>query len=375
MVLQIALYIAVPLAFGLSVELAFALVGARARKDATGRRPASGALLWANAVQLAVAGALWSLLVVAWAVGGGAFGEPRPWWSALWQLPDAALDGPGLLVALSGLGLAIGVLTGIFGVGGGFLVVPMLMVLYGIEESIAVGTSICFVIGTSAAGARRHMRVGNYESRTVFLLAGGAVCGALLGTQLHLALKAALAGNEVINFQAAMRCLYLPLLLTTAWLVFRGASEREGGKSLLQRLPLGPRTTLAGGMLAGVSLPGLLAVGLGVGVLTGLLGIGGGVLFMPILLLVVGLSVHHAVGTSLGVVLFSAPAAAVRYGAAGSVSLSTALALLVTSTLGVQLGGWICDRLHASSLQRYFALIVLAAAIVVATDLVLMVLN
>ena len=110
------------------------------------------------------------------------------------ELPaDAYLSGAALLCALAAMGTVIGVLTGLFGVGGAFLITPMMIVLLGIDESLAVGSSLCFVVGTAAAGSRRHARLKNVEPRSMLILSAGAVAGTVLGTLLHQFLRSALA--------------------------------------------------------------------------------------------------------------------------------------------------------------------------------------
>jgi len=277
-----------------------------------------------------------------------------------------------LFLVLAVFGLFIGTLTGIFGVGGGFLITPMLITLLGIGSSTAVGSDLCLIVGTSAAGFRRHMRLGSYDLATIFYMAMGAVVGAVLGTLVHQSLKA-LAGEEL--FDLLILIFYLPMLLTTAWLVFRGSGTALKGKSLLQRFPIGPRADLKLAGIESISLSGLIGIGLMIGILTGLLGIGGGVLFMPILLLVVGLDAHKAVGTSLGVILFASMSGVISHSVLGHgeshVSLMLAMSLLVTSTIGVQLGAWLCHKLHAGQLRKYFSVVVLVAATVVSIKLII----
>jgi hypothetical protein len=104
-------------------------------------------------------------------------------------------------------------------------------------------------------------------------------------------------------------------------------------------------------------------------VLTGLLGVGGGVLMVPVLIAVVGLDAKKAVGCSLGVVLLAGAAGATAYGLDGHVNLWIVAALLVGTTFGVQIGAAVCDALGAGRLKQYFALVVAAALAIVIVKL------
>jgi uncharacterized membrane protein YfcA len=263
-----------------------------------------------------------------------------------------------LIGCLLAVGLCIGTLAGMFGVGGGFLTVPILESLFGFNFTVAVGSNLASAAGTSAVGLARHGKLGNVEPRTVLLLALGSIPGALIGAELHQWLYE-LAGDD---FRQLMRGMFVALMLAAAWLVWRGPKETSHGKSPLQRLPIGPYVDLPRAGILHVSLPGMLVMALGVGILVGLLGVGGGVLFMPLLVMVVGMSVHQAVGTSLGVVFCSTSVAVLRYGFNGQVSLWVALSILTGSAVGVQFGSWMCTRLQARKVRRYFALLVLTAA-------------
>jgi len=282
---------------------------------------------------------------------------------------DAFLAGPALVAALILLGLAIGVLTGLFGVGGAFLLNPILMVAVGIHEPLVIGSSLSFTIGASAMGAGRHMRSGNADVRAMIIIGLGAVLGAVAGTD---ALNWFAKTVEPDILGAAVRGLYFLILVLAAWLLVRNTQPHRTGRSPLQRLPLPPRVDLRSAGLPGVSVPGLLAAGLVIGLATGMLGIGGGVLFMPLLLIVVGMSPHKAVGTSLGAVFLGALAGTIRHGLYGNVSLIVAMCLLAGSSVGVQIGAAICERMHAARLKRYFAGIVLLTATMVAADLIRM---
>lgn len=275
------------------------------------------------------------------------------------------LSGVPLLGALVLLGLCVGLITGLFGIGGAFLV-PMLYVVLGIDYQMAIGSSLSFTVGTGAGGWMRHARLGNLAPRTMAILAACAICGTNVGAGLNGYAK---AGLGAANFDVLMSSLFVVLLVSVAALVWSGASRERKGPSLLQRLPIPPRITIRSANLVGISLPGLCAIGLFSGMLTGMMGIGGGVIFMPLLLLVVGLSMHQAVGTSLGVVLCGSIAGVVVYGSKGQSSLWIVMPLLISSSIGVQVGAWVCQKLHASRLRRMFSGVVLLVAVMVAIKL------
>ncbi|MHC4294639.1 MAG: sulfite exporter TauE/SafE family protein [Planctomycetota bacterium] len=272
---------------------------------------------------------------------------------------QAHVQGAALLLSLVGFGFIVGTLTGLFGVGGAFLITPLLNAVFGIPYPLAIGSSLSYTIGVSSSGMVRHIRLGNFELRSTLILAGTSMIGAVLGATLNRYLQGELGPNR---YTLTMDVLFFALLVLTAFMVGRSNNEHRSSKHLLQRLPLPPRIDLPGAELTRVSIPGLCLVGIMVGVMKGMMGIGGGVLFVPLLILVVGLSAHQAVGTSLGVVLFSSIAGAIKYGLDGNVNLWIVMALLVSSVFGVQLGAWICHHLHAPKLRRYFAVLVLLVA-------------
>lgn len=284
--------------------------------------------------------------------------------------PHLTVAGYGLWAGLVGMGFCIGILTGLFGVGGGFLVVPLLYAIFGIPYDIAVGSSLCFIIGTSSAGLPKYVKIGWVEPKTIFVLAIGSMTGAVLGDLLQNVLIEQVAGGDAILFNKIMSGLFIALLMVTALLVYREPKPHATGQTPMQRFPIGPHINLANAGLENVSLTGMVLVGLGVGIMTGVFGVGGGVLIMPILLIVVGLQPHPAVGTSLGVVLLASIAGTIKKGMAGKVNLSVALLLLVGSAIGVQVGIFLCNKLHAQGLRRSFAIVVLFAAVILAVKLI-----
>lgn len=282
----------------------------------------------------------------------------------MWTLEGVSpyLAGPALAAALAALGLVVGILTGLFGVGGGFLVTPLLNLMLGIPYPIAIGSGLCTMIGSGASGLARHARLRNYEPRSILLMGSGAVAGAFVGAQVNVLLDAAFGTDGGRTYTLIMDGLYIVLLAgATAVLVWHSTFPHPR-RSLLQRLRLPPRIDLAAAHLEGVSAPGIVLVGLGLGILSGLVGIGGGVFMMPVLVLVLGLTAHRAVGTSLGVVVLASVAGTIRYGLQGTVNLWVALAILVGTTIGIQIGAAICVRLEGWRLTRYFAALVILVA-------------
>ncbi len=99
-------------------------------------------------------------------------------WGSLSEIP-ANLSGAPLLLVLGAMGLVVGIATGLFGVGGGFMITPLLNAMLGIPYSLVVGSSLSFTIGTSSGAWARHLRLGNVEVKTMIILGGAAVCGTI----------------------------------------------------------------------------------------------------------------------------------------------------------------------------------------------------
>ncbi len=277
------------------------------------------------------------------------------------------LSGAGLIAGLSALGFAVGVIAGLFGVGGGFLLVPLMNVVLGIPMEIAAGSATCYIIGTSSSGIVRHWQNRNIELKAAVYLAAGSIAGAVAGDILQDFFIVTVAGGNRGMFEKIMQGVFIILLTLIAWVMYKVPEESGNSKTLLQRIKLGPYVNLPLSSQTGVSIPGLVLIGFSGGILTGLMGVSGGVLFMPILVLGVGLLPHLAVGTSLTVVFIASVTAVIKKGLSGSgkVSLPIAVSLLVAGTAGVRLGMFIASRITGHKLKRYFSIVALAAGIMV----------
>jgi len=278
------------------------------------------------------------------------------------------------------IGLGVGYLAGMLGVGGGFIANPLLNGVLGIPMAIVSGSSLCQISGTSLSGLLRHRRHGHFDARVAVIVLGGVFCGEEAGVAIIGWLKGLgqveLAGGWFDVSELVLRAAFLLMLVFIGGFVFfesrragRLAADGrpEAPRAWLARVKLPPCVTPVGGQPVSVML--LALVGLPIGLAQGLLGIGGGVLLLPMLVYVVGVSTHAAVGTDLMVVFIGSLWGTFRHAADGNVSLSLAAALLVTSTFGSQLGALTTTRLPAHRLRRYFSLVVAAAALLVAWKL------
>ena len=234
----------------------------------------------------------------------------------------------GLAIALA---LVVGVLLGMLGGGGSILMVPLLTYVAGLEPHAAIASSLFAVGIASLVSVGPHARRGTVRWRTGGLFAAGGVVGAVLGG----ALGSLLPGPVLMIGFAAM-------MLLTARGMIRG---RRGGTSLRRehRLRVGQ----------------LLATGLGVGLITGLVGAGGGFLIVPALVLLAGLPMSAAVGTSLMVIALQTLAGFAGRLPSVSVDWGLLLALTVMAVMGAVIGVILGKRVPDRVLRLGFGWFVL----------------
>jgi uncharacterized membrane protein YfcA len=241
------------------------------------------------------------------------------------------------LIAGLALAVAIGISLGLLGGGGAILTVPVLVYVVGLDVKTAVPTSLVVVGLTAMAGALGHQRAGHIRFRTVLAFAPAAMAGAYLGSFLGLRVS----GRLQLGVLGA-------IILVSAILMMRGAGRPEGA----QPAPARPLPVLAG-------------LGLVMGGLTGLLGIGGGFLYVPALTILGGLAMKQAVGTSL--VLIALGAATGFAGYVGRVDLDWWLVAGFTALafLGVGIGTALVPRVSPQALRRGFAVLLLVMGVMV----------
>jgi uncharacterized membrane protein YfcA len=275
-----------------------------------------------------------------------------------------------LIVALGGL---VGVLSGLFGVGGGFLTTPLL-IFYGIPPSIAVASATTQITGASVSGVFAHMKRGGVDLRMGLVMIAGGLVGSLAGAGLF---RLAQASGQI---DVVIGLLYVLLLGSIGTLMLRDAvkalgwwkpaeteAPRKRHHRLVASLPFRWRFYASGLYLSPLAP---LALGFLAGILTVLLGIGGGFILVPAMIYLLGMAPRVVVGTSLVMILaVSAATTMIHALTTQSVDIVLAALLLVGGVLGAQYGARLTTRLKPDLLRFSLALIILLVALRMALGL------
>jgi uncharacterized membrane protein YfcA len=282
-------------------------------------------------------------------------------------LPIAHMD-VNLLLILS-FGFIVGLLSGLVGVGGGFLITPLL-IFTGVPPLVAVATGSAQIVGTSAAGSYAHWRLGNVDFKMAILLLLGSWTGGGLGVFLARALQQSGQFGNIVTFLYVVLLGFIgvSMLIESINAVRRGTSssgaapnKKKTGNNWLEKLPMQINFPVSGLQLP-VAVP--LVLGVGVGVLTSLMGVGGGFIMVPIMLYMLKMPTKVVVGTSLFQLLFTtAVVATMQAGINMSVDPFLALTLILGSILGTHWGTLLSVRLPAEQLRLVLALVVVGVAV------------
>jgi uncharacterized membrane protein YfcA len=293
------------------------------------------------------------------------------------------------LAGFATLGLVVGFMAGLFGVGGGFLLTPLLNILFGVPYNIAVGSDLAQMAGMSTSATIRHGRIGNIDYKLGLLMCAGTAAGVEVGASILEVLKKAgavtLGHARIPVMNLVMSAIYAALLLWIGTVVLREsrkalAKVRAGGADTIEKnwlverlsvLRLPPMISLPRSGIASISLWVILGVGFTTGVLAGLLGVGGGFIRMPALIYIIGCPTAVAVGTDLFEIMFSSAYGAFTHATRANVNLVVVLGLLIGSTVGSQIGASLTRRLGGPRVRNVFAYIAYVAVIMVAAKLVI----
>ena len=269
------------------------------------------------------------------------------------------------VLLLLSLGLGVGVLSGLFGVGGGFLMTPILIFL-GVPPAIAVGTEANQILASSTSGFLGYWRRGGVDVKMgLFLMAGGLV-GSTFGVILFTILK------TIGQIDFFIKIVYVVLLFSIASMMLvegllekRRAHPKRASRPKKKRrrnwtrlLPFKTRFRTSRLYISSL-LP--LVVGCVVGVLAAMLGIGGGFVMIPAMIYILRMPPHTVTGTSLFQIVFvTANATFLQAGLNQAVDIVLAMLLVVGGVVGAQLGVRWGNRIDAVQFRLLLALIVLA---------------
>jgi uncharacterized protein len=276
------------------------------------------------------------------------------------------------IVALGGM---VGVLSGMFGVGGGFLTTPLL-IFYGIPPTVAAASAATQVTGSSVSGVIAHLRRDGVDMRMGGVMVAGGIIGSVLGAWLFEWLQRRGQIDTVISL------LYLIMLGSIGWLMLKESLDtlrvERGGVAapprkrrhhpLVAALPLRWRFYKSGLYISPLAP---LLLGMATGILTILLGVGGGFIMVPAMLYLLGMSAQVVVGTSLFQILFTTISATMVHSlTTRAVDIVLALLLLVGGVIGAQLGARFAMQVNPARLRLGLAIIVLLVALRMALGLV-----
>lgn len=274
------------------------------------------------------------------------------------------------------LGGVTGVLSGMFGIGGGFLMTPLLIFI-GVPPPVAVATSSNQVIAASASGFITHWRRGNVDFQMGMLLLAGGIVGSGAGVWLFTSLKRSGQIDLVISlcYVVFLSLIGGLMLLESGRTIFStgGRRRKNPGKTKpslwLSYLPFKIHFTRSQ-LRMSLLLP--LAIGLLVGVLVSLMGIGGGFFMIPAMIYLLGMPASVVVGTSLFQITFvSANVTLLHAINTHTVDILLALLLLASAAVGAQIGIRLGAKMKPESLRTLLALLVTAVAIRLGMDLML----
>ncbi|MEQ8297752.1 MAG: sulfite exporter TauE/SafE family protein [Nitratireductor sp.] len=272
------------------------------------------------------------------------------------------------------MGAAVGFLSGLFGVGGGFLITPLL-IFYNIPPAIAVATGANQVVASSFSGALAHFKRGTLDMKLGTVLLAGGIVGSTLGIYVFSLLR------QMGQLDLLVSLLYVVLLGTVGGMMFvesvnairnarRGVNpnlKRPGQHNWIHRLPLKMRFRAS---KLFVSIIPVLVLGAAIGFLASIMGVGGGFIMVPAMIYLLKVPTNVVIGTSLfQIVVVSAYTTIVHATTNQTVDIILAMALMVGGVAGAQYGAKAGQKLRGEQLRALLAALVLAVALRLAYDL------
>lgn len=276
---------------------------------------------------------------------------------------------------LLGLGGIVGILSGMFGVGGGFLITPLLFFV-GIPPAVAVATSANQIVASSVSGVLAHFKRKTVDLRMGWVLLIGGLIGSAIGMQIFNLLKAL---GQVDLLVTLCYVVFLgiigALMLVESIRALRRAKGRPGQRrertkhTWVHNLPFKMKFR-ASGLYISVIPP--VVVGILVGMLGAIMGVGGGFIMVPAMIYILGMPTKVVIGTSLFQIIFVTAFTTMLHAYTNhTVDMMLAMILLVGGVIGAQIGTQIGLRLKAEQLRIMLALLVLLVCLKLGLDLLI----
>jgi uncharacterized membrane protein YfcA len=275
-----------------------------------------------------------------------------------------------------GLGLLVGLLSGLFGVGGGFLMTPLL-IMFGIPSTVAAATDSNQIVAASTSGTYAHWKVGNVDFKMGLYLLVGGFAGGLVGVQFIKMLRAMGNADFVIKITYVLMLgivggyMFIESLASMKKKEVKEVGTKKESKigMFLKSLPFQTHFEKSG-VTHSIIVP--IFLGCLVGILAAIMGVGGGFLMVPIMFYILRMPMHVIVGTSLFQILFTCIEVTFLQSYTNhTVDFTLAVLLLIGSTIGAQVGAIFGRKLKGEQLKILLAIIVLVVTVKIIFELTL----
>lgn len=294
--------------------------------------------------------------------------------------PISGVDIP--IIYLIVIGFTVGVCGGFWGIGGGWMVTPALFIL-GMPMHFAVGTDLAHIVGKSIVSTFRHAKFGNVDVRVALVMAAGTMVGVEVGATLIEYLEKIGQVDKVVSI---IYVVFLGSLATFTFVESLSAKKKlkqrgieAEGKIIdvvtadiaekIQKIKIKPMIACPRSGIKSISAPFIVLIGLITGILAGFLGVGGGFIRMPLLVYLVGMPTHIAVGTDLLEIIITGSYGTFSHGLKQNVDIMVALIMLVGAAFGAQFGTFATRYVHGAQIRSLFSAGILVASISVALKL------
>jgi len=283
-------------------------------------------------------------------------------------------------VYLVTIGFLIGIMGGFFGVGGSFIAGPALRAI-GMHWNFAVGTDLAHIVGKSIVAAKRHRALGNVDLRLGLIMAAGTIGGAECGAQLIQYLKH--RGNVDFVVSIVSIVIYSSISIFIAWESSRTVraqkrrgtaqigrltvdeSSFEGLTKVMHRIPVWPVISLPTSGVKAISLWVIVVVSFIGGLFSGFLGGGAGYIRMPMMVYILGIPTHLAVGTDLFEIVISASYGTFSHALKGNVDILVALVMHTGAAIGAQIGAILTQYFAGPKIRLLFVPVPLVGVAIV----------